>query len=181
MLKRMQTAQTVTFLQSLVIPFAFLIHTQRDAILDLVERVVVDGGRSGLDVLLNTWCENAETFQGFLPVPLFRGAASVPELRHLSVTTFRPKHWTPLLCAQLVSVDMKFTDILDNAEVASILAPMARMPTLERLSLRAYMRMLREAVPELAIRWRKPEPEEEVVAEEEDYSDGYSDRSTSTQ
>ncbi|KAI0045675.1 ARM repeat-containing protein [Auriscalpium vulgare] len=67
MLKRMQTAQTATFLQSLVIPFAFLIHTQRDAILDLVERVVVDGGRSGLDVLLNTWCENAETFQGFWP------------------------------------------------------------------------------------------------------------------
>lgn len=22
-------------------------------------------GRSGLDILVNTWCENAETFQGF--------------------------------------------------------------------------------------------------------------------
>ena len=25
------------------------------------------GGRSGLDILIQTWCENAETFQGFWP------------------------------------------------------------------------------------------------------------------
>ena len=50
--------------QSLVIPFAFLIQNQRDIILDLVENVNIEG-RSGLDILVNTWCENAETFQGF--------------------------------------------------------------------------------------------------------------------
>jgi importin-9 len=68
MLVRMQTAQTATFLQSLIIPFAFLIHSHRDAVLDLLESTHVgEDGRSGLDVLLNTWCENAATFQGFWP------------------------------------------------------------------------------------------------------------------
>ncbi|KAF8262244.1 armadillo-type protein [Lactarius quietus] len=61
MLVRMQTAQTATFLQSLVVPFAFLVYSHRDAVLDLLE------AGSGLDVLLNTWCENAPTFQGFWP------------------------------------------------------------------------------------------------------------------
>ncbi|KAA1471630.1 ARM repeat-containing protein [Dentipellis sp. KUC8613] len=66
MLNRMATAKTATFLQSLIIPFAFLIYNQRDTVLDLVEGVSV-GGRPALAVLLNTWCENAETFQGFWP------------------------------------------------------------------------------------------------------------------
>lgn len=47
-------------------PFAFLISNQRDTVLDLIEPLNIDG-RSGLDILLNTWCENAETFQGFWP------------------------------------------------------------------------------------------------------------------
>lgn len=34
--------------------------------LDLIEPITING-RSGLDILLNTWCENAETFQGFWP------------------------------------------------------------------------------------------------------------------
>ncbi|KAI0253279.1 ARM repeat-containing protein [Lactifluus subvellereus] len=68
MLVRMQTAQTATFLQSLIIPFAFLVYNHRDAVLDLLESMRVgEEGRSGLDVLLNTWCENAATFQGFWP------------------------------------------------------------------------------------------------------------------
>ncbi|KAJ7754965.1 armadillo-type protein [Mycena maculata] len=66
MIGRMTTAKTATFLQSLVIPFAFLINNQRDTVLDLLESMNVDG-RSGLDILIQTWCENAETFQGFWP------------------------------------------------------------------------------------------------------------------
>jgi hypothetical protein len=54
MLVRMQTAQTATFLQSLIILFAFLIHSHRDAVLDLLESTHIgEDGRSGLDVLLN--------------------------------------------------------------------------------------------------------------------------------
>ena len=68
MLVRMRTAQTATFLQSLVVPFAFLVHNHRDAALELLEATRVgEDGSLGLDVLLNTWCENAVTFQGFWP------------------------------------------------------------------------------------------------------------------
>ncbi|KII94307.1 hypothetical protein PLICRDRAFT_50286 [Plicaturopsis crispa FD-325 SS-3] len=66
MVGRMTSAKTATFLQSLVIPFAFLIHNQRDTVLSLLESMNVDG-RTGLDILIQTWCENAETFQGFWP------------------------------------------------------------------------------------------------------------------
>ncbi|KAF9260865.1 ARM repeat-containing protein [Marasmius fiardii PR-910] len=64
MVSRMQTAKTATFIQSLVIPFAFLINNQRDTVLALLEKMNVQG-RTGLDLLIQTWCENAETFQGF--------------------------------------------------------------------------------------------------------------------
>ncbi|KAJ6502647.1 armadillo-type protein [Mycena vulgaris] len=66
MVGRMTTAKTATFLQSLVIPFAFLINNQRDTVLALLESMNVHG-RLGLDILIQTWCENAETFQGFWP------------------------------------------------------------------------------------------------------------------
>ncbi|KAG5638025.1 hypothetical protein H0H81_002226 [Sphagnurus paluster] len=66
MVGRMLTAKTATFLQSLVVPFAFLINNQRDTVLTLLEGTNVNG-RSGLDILIQTWCENAETFQGFWP------------------------------------------------------------------------------------------------------------------
>ncbi|RXW18578.1 hypothetical protein EST38_g7277 [Candolleomyces aberdarensis] len=66
MLKAMTTAKTASYTQSLVIPFAFLINNQRDTVLDLIEHINING-RSGFDILLNTWCENAETFQGYWP------------------------------------------------------------------------------------------------------------------
>ena len=88
MVRRMRTAKTATFLQvrlhlsalrcltltfsashdlqSLIVPFAFLIHNQRDTVLDLLEGQAVDG-TPALEVFTRTWCENAETFQGFWP------------------------------------------------------------------------------------------------------------------
>lgn len=66
MAERMLTAKTATFLQSLVIPFAFLIYHQADTVISLLESTEVQG-RTALDILIQTWCENAETFQGFWP------------------------------------------------------------------------------------------------------------------
>ncbi|KAL4070440.1 armadillo-type protein [Scleroderma citrinum] len=66
MTERMLTAKTATFLQSLVVPFAFLIHNQADSVISLLESTEVQG-RTALDILIQTWCENAETFQGFWP------------------------------------------------------------------------------------------------------------------
>lgn len=51
-------------MKSLVVPFTFLITNQRDIVLSLVESIQVQG-RPALEILINTWCENAETFQGF--------------------------------------------------------------------------------------------------------------------
>ena len=57
--------------QSLILPFAFLINGgHRETILELLENTPVpdkDGsfkGWNGLGVLIESWCENAETFIG---------------------------------------------------------------------------------------------------------------------
>src|ERR1700681_4125182 len=95
MVSRMTAAKTATFLQvgshfplnilhlltsrdlpqSLVIPFAFLIYNQRDTVLLLLESTNIQG-HSGLDILIHTWCENAETFQGFWPTRISNLALS---------------------------------------------------------------------------------------------------------
>jgi len=57
-----------------------MINNQRDAALTLIEGITVDG-RPGLDILLNAWCENAETFQGF-----WASRTSTMGLSHLFAT-----------------------------------------------------------------------------------------------
>ncbi|KDR85511.1 hypothetical protein GALMADRAFT_52743 [Galerina marginata CBS 339.88] len=90
MISRMSSAKTATFIQSLVIPFAFLINNQRDTVLSLLESMDV-GGRSALDILMQTWCENAEIFQGFWPSRISTLAltqlfvAERPSLQNLAV------------------------------------------------------------------------------------------------
>lgn len=69
MVERMLTAKTATFLQSLVIPFVFLIHNQANTVLGMLETTTVQG-RTALDILIQTWCENAETFQGYWPTKI---------------------------------------------------------------------------------------------------------------
>lgn len=139
MVSRMTSAKTATFLQvsvpelcrcrfltvsqSLVIPFAFLINNQRDTVLSLLESMDIQG-RSGLNILIQTWCENAETFQGFWPsristmalTQLF--ASERPSLQNLTVKgdiIVKPENKNGkillltqhfLLCAQFSSVIM---------------------------------------------------------------------------
>ncbi|KAG9100077.1 hypothetical protein FS749_016346 [Ceratobasidium sp. UAMH 11750] len=66
MVARIESAKTASFLQSLIVPFAFLIYSQRDTVLNLLEASAV-GSRSGLEVLMYAWCENAEMLQGNWP------------------------------------------------------------------------------------------------------------------
>ncbi|KAI6120877.1 armadillo-type protein [Pisolithus croceorrhizus] len=90
MTQRMLSAKTATFLQSLVIPFAFLVYNQADSVISLLESTQVQD-RSALDIVIHTWCENAETFQGFWPtristLALSRLYASArPSLQNLTV------------------------------------------------------------------------------------------------
>ncbi|CAE6421477.1 unnamed protein product [Rhizoctonia solani] len=62
MVTRIDSAKTATFLQSLIVPFALLIHTQRDNVLNLLESTSVNS-KSGLEVFIHAWCENAEMLQ----------------------------------------------------------------------------------------------------------------------
>ena len=87
MITRITTAKTGTFLQvspwswdkmpttshaslkSLIIPFAYLIQSQRDTVVSLLESISIlhEDSRNGLEVLLRAWCDNAEMVQGFWP------------------------------------------------------------------------------------------------------------------
>lgn len=87
MVRRMLTAKTATFVQSLVIPFAYLVQSERDTVLSLLEGINVDG-RTGLDILVQTWCENAEVFQGFWPSRVRLVSISHPQIQSLLMALF---------------------------------------------------------------------------------------------
>lgn len=61
---RLTTAKTSTFIQSLILPFAYLMHSQTDTVLDLLESVNIDG-RNGVEILLPAWTENVDSILGF--------------------------------------------------------------------------------------------------------------------
>ncbi|KAL8280102.1 hypothetical protein RQP46_007432 [Phenoliferia psychrophenolica] len=67
---RLATAETASFSQSLILPFAYLAHTQADTVLSLLEGISVPGVGSApampaLQVLLAKWCDTVEVFQGY--------------------------------------------------------------------------------------------------------------------
>ncbi|KAI9193443.1 armadillo-type protein [Polychytrium aggregatum] len=61
--QRLATAQTPTFIQSLVIVFAHLIQSQLEKVVEFLDGLLV-GGQKGLAILLKTWCEHYDSFQG---------------------------------------------------------------------------------------------------------------------
>lgn len=79
--RRIETAKTATFMQvrptcssissyanncssqSLIIPFAYLIHERRDELVTLLQSMAI-GTKTGLDILITAWCENVEAIQG---------------------------------------------------------------------------------------------------------------------
>ncbi|BGP06448.1 hypothetical protein JCM10049v2_002270 [Rhodotorula toruloides] len=64
---RLATAETAMFTQSLVLPFAYLVHQQLDTVLSLLENLTIPGPppRPALEVLLTSWCDFAGDFQGY--------------------------------------------------------------------------------------------------------------------
>ncbi|KAM0754424.1 ARM repeat-containing protein [Meredithblackwellia eburnea MCA 4105] len=62
---RLATAKTASFAQSLILPFAYLAHSQSDTVLTLLEGIDVPGSGSALQILLNKWCDNVEVLQGY--------------------------------------------------------------------------------------------------------------------
>lgn len=79
-------------------PLAFLIHTDLAATLSILENILLPAPHSSdpvtaLEVLLRSWCENSETFQGSWAIrisslamsALFSASASRETLRNIRV------------------------------------------------------------------------------------------------
>lgn len=49
----------------MILPFAYLIHTQTETVLALLEGIVLPSGAPALQVLLDKWCDTVEVFQGY--------------------------------------------------------------------------------------------------------------------
>jgi len=138
----------------LIIPFAFLVYTHCDAVLDLLESTRVgEEGRLGLDVMLNTWAENAATFQGFWPTRISALAlctllrAGRPSLQTIVVkgdiiitaafkntimtrskTRVEPPQFTRVLFP-VKALKLLLHELQTNGEVASMAAPTAPLDT----------------------------------------------------
>ncbi|KAG9295192.1 hypothetical protein G9A89_006173 [Geosiphon pyriformis] len=61
---RLETAKTPTFIQSMVIIFAHLIIIQLETVVNFLSNLEFNE-RNGLELLLSTWFENYESFQGY--------------------------------------------------------------------------------------------------------------------
>ncbi|CAG8680386.1 6167_t:CDS:10, partial [Gigaspora rosea] len=60
---KLESARTATFIQSLLMIFAHLTLNQKSTVINFMSESVING-KNGLDILLNTWLENHDSFQG---------------------------------------------------------------------------------------------------------------------
>lgn len=70
-LKRLSTAKTSTFIHSLVTVFAQLMHHQLENVVVFLHTQVKIDGKSGLEILLGIWCQNAGDFAGDYPIKVW--------------------------------------------------------------------------------------------------------------
>ncbi|XP_013378679.1 importin-9 isoform X1 [Lingula anatina] len=63
-LSKMQQAETLSVVQSLVMVFAHLIHTQMDAVLEFLYNVPGPTGKPALEFVMNEWCSRQHLFYG---------------------------------------------------------------------------------------------------------------------
>ncbi|XP_069694516.1 importin-9 [Periplaneta americana] len=63
-LSKMQRAETLSVIQSLVMVYAHLIHTQLDAVLNFLSTVPGPTGQSALQFVLTEWCSRQHLFYG---------------------------------------------------------------------------------------------------------------------
>ncbi|CAG8445061.1 3579_t:CDS:10 [Funneliformis caledonium] len=64
---RLEGAKTATFIQSLVMIFAHLMLSQLSTVVEFLSTLDING-RNGLELLLNIWLENHESFQGYYSI-----------------------------------------------------------------------------------------------------------------
>ncbi|KAI7871897.1 armadillo-type protein [Spinellus fusiger] len=63
-LVRLETTTYQPFIQSLVLVFAHLMISQQDTVLQFLKGTTIHG-KSGLNILMPTWCDNHDSFSGY--------------------------------------------------------------------------------------------------------------------
>ncbi|ORZ19612.1 armadillo-type protein [Absidia repens] len=63
-LVRLESTSYQPFIQSLVLVFAQLINSQQDTVIEFLTNVVING-KTGLEILMNHWVDNYESFSGY--------------------------------------------------------------------------------------------------------------------
>ncbi|CAG8541978.1 14752_t:CDS:10 [Acaulospora morrowiae] len=64
---KLEGARTATFIQSLVLIFAHVLINQQSTVIDFLANLNING-RNGVEVLLNTWFENHDSFHGYYSI-----------------------------------------------------------------------------------------------------------------
>ncbi|KAI8368240.1 armadillo-type protein [Radiomyces spectabilis] len=89
-LARLQTTSYQPFIQSLVMVFAHLIIQQQDTVLQFLSNTAING-KSGLEILMPTWCDYYDSFSGYYSLKVSAIALSKvflvndPRLQNLNV------------------------------------------------------------------------------------------------
>ncbi|KAI9028536.1 armadillo-type protein [Hyaloraphidium curvatum] len=67
--RRLEAAQTSTFVQSLSQVFLQLLQTQAETVVSFLSGLTING-KNGLEIFLRAWCENYQYFQGYYVLKL---------------------------------------------------------------------------------------------------------------
>jgi hypothetical protein len=62
--RRLESAQTSTFVQTLSQVFLQLLQSQAETVISFLTGVTING-KNGLEIFLRSWCENYQDFQGY--------------------------------------------------------------------------------------------------------------------
>lgn len=113
---RLATAETAMFSQSLILPFAYLLHQQPDTVLSLLENLTVPGPtgqppQSALAMLLSHWCDYANDFQGYWNQKVF----SVAMAQLYSLAAERPALQQVQVKGDLLLTDANTNKIMTRA------------------------------------------------------------------
>ena len=63
-LERLMNTEHQLFIQSLVMVFAHLVISQQEFVIQVLCNTVING-KTGLEILMTTWCENYDSFSGY--------------------------------------------------------------------------------------------------------------------
>ncbi|KAF0552301.1 ARM repeat-containing protein [Gigaspora margarita] len=125
---KLESARTATFIQSLLMIFAHLTLNQKSTVINFMSESVING-KNGLDILLNTWLENHDSFQGHYNIKISAIALSElflscdPRIQNIKVKeimtrsrTRQNPHQYVYISATLKIIKLLVSDLQNAAE-----------------------------------------------------------------